>query len=63
MFSGSWNDLVDKPSTLPADGGNADSLGGIAADSYLTKTEAIENYQPKGDYASAAQGEKADNAL
>lgn len=56
-------DKSEIPSTLPADGGNADSLGGIAASSYLQKAEAAELYQPKGDYASSAQGAKADSAL
>lgn len=68
-------DKSEIPSTLPANGGNADSLGGIAASSYLQKTEApgyddilttevaANTYQPKGDYATKAQGKKADSAL
>ena len=68
-------DKDEIPSTLPANGGNADSLGGIAASSYLQKTEApgyndilttqvaTDTYQPKGNYATAAQGQKADSAL
>lgn len=54
---------------------DADKLGGTIATDYLkkadapgyadilTKTEAATAYQPKGDYASKAQGEKADSAL
>jgi hypothetical protein len=33
-------DKDEIPSSLPANGGNADELGGIAASSYLQKTEA-----------------------
>ena len=54
---------------------DADKLGGAAAADYLkkadapgyadilTKTEATTAYQPKGDYATKAQGEKADTAV
>ena len=54
---------------------NADSLGGVAAADWLKKSEAVgyndiltktaaaAAYQPKGDYASASQGEKADTAV
>ena len=54
---------------------DADKLGGAVADDYLkkadaegysnilTKTSAQELYQPKGEYASKAQGEAADSAL
>lgn len=68
-------DKSEIPSSLPANGGNADSLGGIVADSYLQKIEvpgyddilttqmAVNTYQPKGEYASKEQGEKADSAL
>lgn len=54
---------------------NADKLGNVAAANYLlksdapgyadilTKTAAQSAYQPKGDYASAAQGAKADSAV
>lgn len=54
---------------------NAAQLGGVAAANYLlktdapgygdilTKTAAAAGYQPKGDYASAAQGALADSAL
>ena len=54
---------------------NAANLGGTAASEYvkkseavgyndiLTKTAAVAAYQPKGDYASAAQGAKADTAV
>lgn len=54
---------------------NADNLGNAAASDYLkkadaagyndilTKTSAATLYQPKGDYATAAQGGKADSAL
>lgn len=33
-FTGSYKDLIDKPSSLPADGGNADTLGGKSSDYY-----------------------------
>lgn len=54
---------------------NADKLGGVAAADYLLKSEAAgyddilttaaaaEAYQPKGEYATAAQGAKADTAV
>lgn len=54
---------------------DADKLGGSVATDYLkkseatgyadilTKTEAANNYQPKGEYATAAQGTKADTAV
>lgn len=54
---------------------DADKLGGAVAADYLkkadapgyadilTKTDAAVAYQPKGDYASKEQGEKADSAL
>ena len=54
---------------------DSDKLGGAAAVDYLkkadapgyadilTKTEATTAYQPKGEYASAAQGAKADTAV
>ena len=54
---------------------DADKLGGAVASDYLkksdaegysdilTKTKAQELYQPKGDYASKDQGDKADSAL
>lgn len=54
---------------------DADKLGGAAAADYLkkadapgyadilTKTDAVGLYQPKGEYASAAQGAKADTAV
>lgn len=54
---------------------DADQLGGAAAADYLkkadapgyadilTKTDAAVVYQPKGEYASAAQGAKADTAV
>ena len=54
---------------------DADRLGGAAAADYLkkadapgyadilTKTEAGTTYQPKGEYATAAQGAKADTAV
>lgn len=54
---------------------DADKLGGSVAADYLkkseatgyadilTKTEAANNYQPKGEYATAAQGTKADTAV
>lgn len=54
---------------------NADQLGGIAAADYLqksqapgyddilTKTSAATLYQPVGEYATAAQGAKADTAV
>ena len=29
-FSGSYEDLENKPTSLPADGGNADTIGGIS---------------------------------
>ena len=54
---------------------NADKLGNVEAANYLlktdapgyadilTKTVAAETYQPKGDYATAAQGAKAETAV
>lgn len=54
---------------------NADKLGGVVAADYLlkseapgyddilTKTAAVAGYQPKGNYASAEQGAKADTAV
>lgn len=54
---------------------NAEKLGNVEASKYLkkeeaagysdilTKTKAQETYQPKGNYATSAQGEKADTAL
>lgn len=46
-LSGSYNDLSDKPLNLPANGGNADTVDNKHA----------------SDFATAAQGTKADNAL
>ena len=34
-FSGSYNDLSDKPSSLPANGGNADTLNGLPAEKFM----------------------------
>lgn len=54
---------------------DADKLGGVAAADFLkktdapgyadilTKTDAATTYQPKGEYATAAQGAKADTAV
>lgn len=54
---------------------NAAALGGVAAENYLQKTDApgyndilttavaAETYQPKGEYATAAQGTLADTAV
>lgn len=46
-LSGSYNDLSDKPLSLPANGGNSDTVDNKHA----------------SDFATAAQGTKADNAL
>lgn len=67
-------DIVDGTTTV-AKATNATQLGGTAASSYLkkseapgygdilTKTSAASTYQPKGDYATAEQGAKADSAV
>lgn len=34
-FSGSYNDLSNKPSSLPANGGNADTVGGKSASDFV----------------------------
>lgn len=43
-FSGSYNDLSNKPSSLPANGGNADTVGGKSASDFvlaLTEAQAV----------------------
>lgn len=36
-FTGSYNDLIDTPASLPADGGNADTVGGITPNEIFVK--------------------------
>ena len=37
-FSGSYNDLSNKPSSLPANGGNADTVDNLHADDFVNAT-------------------------
>ena len=41
-FSGNYNDLSDKPTSLPANGGNADTLDGKHADDFASSSD-VEN--------------------
>ena len=46
-FSGSYNDLIDKPTSLPANGGNADTVGG-----YIIWTGTQTEYDALGTYSN-----------
>lgn len=42
-FSGSYNDLSDTPESLPADGGNADTVDGLHANEFATNPNLLIN--------------------
>lgn len=71
-FSGSYNDLSDKPSSLPANGGNADTVGGhtvgcnVPADAKFTDTVIDASlFADKAFYGDTTinVGRKADSAV
>ena len=45
-FSGSYNDLSNKPSSLPANGGNADTVDNLHADDFVNATNRDNNQIP-----------------
>ena len=43
-FDGNYNSLDNKPDKLPADGGNADTVGGINKDGFLRVSDSLSGY-------------------